>query len=230
MITASTAGVVRLWGYNASSGHIGDGTQSVKDTPVDISDAAYLWKVGRPVFSPVPTGTPFSNDQPVTITSETPGADIHYTLDGNDPTPSDPLYVSGNPVTIDETLTLKARAYKSGHGNSYITSALYTMRVAMPELSPLPGAASPSPINVAMTTATTTGATIRYTTDGTAPTASSAIYTAPLAIATKTRLRAAAFRDGWTASNPTGIHDYTFNYGTLATPCRRPPRGPTRRR
>jgi alpha-tubulin suppressor-like RCC1 family protein len=60
VITASTTGVVRLWGYN-TSGQIGDGTVAGQNTlsPVDISDAGYLWKVGRPLFSPKPTTQPF---------------------------------------------------------------------------------------------------------------------------------------------------------------------------
>jgi hypothetical protein len=44
-------------------------------------------------------------------------------------------------------------------------------------------------------------ATIRYTTDGTDPTESSAEYTAPVAISQSCTLKAKAFKSGWTASD-----------------------------
>lgn len=48
----------------------------------------------------------------------------------------------------------------------------------------------------------TPGATIRYTTDGSLPTATSGtVYTGPISIATTTTLRAAAFLDGFTSTN-----------------------------
>ena len=167
--------------------------------PIDISDAAYLWKVGRPTFSDSPGGTPYTTDQTVTITSATPGADIHYTLDGDDPTDADTLYTG--PVTVDVSLTLKARGYKSGYGTSHVGSKVYTLTVAARSL-PRRGRWIEQSVHVAAE---------RHDRDHDAgrddslhdqrhhsPTASSPIYTGPLNIATKTTLRAAGFRDGWT--------------------------------
>lgn len=58
-----------------------------------------------------------------------------------------------------------------------------------------------APISVTLSTATA-GATIRYTTDGSAPTESNGmIYTTPLAISATTTLRAGAFKSGWEAAN-----------------------------
>ena len=58
-----------------------------------------------------------------------------------------------------------------------------------------------APFNLAITTATS-GATIRYTTDGSAPTVSrGAVYTGPIAIGGTTVVRAAAFKTGWKPSN-----------------------------
>jgi uncharacterized repeat protein (TIGR02543 family) len=58
------------------------------------------------------------------------------------------------------------------------------------------------------------GATLRYTTDGSAPTAASAAYTAPLAIAASTVLRVAAFADN---AAPSLVETATYLVGpTLA--------------
>jgi alpha-tubulin suppressor-like RCC1 family protein len=217
VITASSAGVVRTWG-NGQYGRLGDGTTTSISAPVDISDLAYVWKVGRPTISDSPGGTqPYTTDQTVTITTATAGADIHYTLDGNEPTNADPLYTG--PVTVDESLTLKARAYKTGYGASQIGSKAYTFKVASLSLSPAPqGSNNPFTSAQTVTLATNTGgATIRYTTNNTTPTASSTPYTGPLTIDTRTTLRAAGFRDGWTTSD-VKVGEYYFHYGPLATP------------
>jgi len=64
-----------------------------------------------------------------------------------------------------------------------------------------------TPFQVHITCATDDAA-IRYTLDGTAPTAShGAVYTGPIAITTTTVLRAAAFRAGWL---PTNIDTQTY--------------------
>ncbi|MCF7731578.1 MAG: CotH kinase family protein, partial [Akkermansiaceae bacterium] len=64
-----------------------------------------------------------------------------------------------------------------------------------------------APFQLAITTATP-GATIRYTTDGSTPTATTGrIYTAPLTIAATTNLRAAAFLTDW---EPTDTDTQTY--------------------
>jgi alpha-tubulin suppressor-like RCC1 family protein len=226
VITASNTGVVRTWG-NAGNGKLGDGTATFTFVPLEISDPGYVWKVGRPTLTDSPGGTqPYLTDQTVTIASATPGADIHYTLDGNDPTQSDPLYTG--PVAVDKSLTLKARAYKTGYGVSYVGSKAYSMSVAYPSLQPPPSPHGPnapftSPQVVAISTSTP-NATIRYTTNGTNPTASSPVYTGSLNIGTRTSLRSVGFRDGWTTS-PINTAEYYFNYGSLTTPAPSHPAG-----
>ena len=70
-------------------------------------------------------------------------------------------------------------------------------------------AVASTPFEVTLST-TTAGATIRYTTDGTVPTETNgATYTAPIAIAQTTTLRAAAFRTGWEASK-VSTHTYVL--------------------
>ena len=48
----------------------------------------------------------------VDLATTTPGARIHYTLDGSEPTESSPLYTG--PVRVDRSLTLRARGFRDG--------------------------------------------------------------------------------------------------------------------
>lgn len=211
-IAVSTTGVVSTWGDN-SWGKLGDGTLEVRRSPVAISGPGYDWKVATPTFG-VPEGS-YNDSQWVVVTCATPGAVIHYTLDGNEPTESDPTIASGTGLTIDQSWTLRARAWKSGMPASNITSATYTLYLLVTWMSP--GATTyATPQNVTLATPSS-GATIRYTTDGTTPTESSTAYTAPIPVATTTTITARTFRTGWTPGM-VASGTYTMNFGTLTAP------------
>lgn len=70
--------------------------------------------------------------------------------------------------------------------------------VATPAFSPAAG--SYSTAQTVTITCSTSGAAIIYTTDGSTPTASSAVYSAPLTISTSTTLKAQAYMAGWNNS------------------------------
>jgi hypothetical protein len=53
----------------------------------------------------------YPSAQTATITHATPGAVIRYTLDGSEPTPTSVIYT--NPIAVNKTLTLKAKAFAS---------------------------------------------------------------------------------------------------------------------
>ncbi|HEY2860685.1 MAG TPA: chitobiase/beta-hexosaminidase C-terminal domain-containing protein [Terracidiphilus sp.] len=79
---------------------------------------------------------------------------------------------------------MRAIAAASGYATSPVAGAYYTIRTAAPTFNPLTGtypAAQPVAIS-----STTVGAAIYYTTDGSTPTASSTLYSAPVTIG-KTR-------------------------------------------
>ena len=84
--------------------------------------------VHEPVFSH--SGGTFVQSVDVTITTNTEGASIYYTLDGNDATENSTLYTG--PITITVTSTLKAIAVKDGHASSQ-TSATFTIVDEQPE-------------------------------------------------------------------------------------------------
>ena len=91
----------------------------------DISKATITLKkdssIATPTFS-LAEGN-YIGSQNVTISCETAGADIYYTLDGTTPTSSSS---HGTQVTISETATLKAIAIK-GDESSKVASATYTI-------------------------------------------------------------------------------------------------------
>ncbi|MCU0244707.1 MAG: chitobiase/beta-hexosaminidase C-terminal domain-containing protein, partial [Acidobacteria bacterium] len=152
--------------------------------------------VTAPAFAPPPGA--YEGPQDIVLTSLTAGASIRYTTDGSEPSETvGTLYAA--PVRLLATRTLKALAFRAGWDASPVTSGLYTIStlVAAPVFAPPPGTYDEAQ-EVAITT-TTAGASIRYTTDGTAPTASlGTVYTGPVAIAETLTLRAVAYRAGWT--------------------------------
>src|SRR5258708_32080659 len=65
----------------------------------------------------------------VRISEDTPGATIHYTTNGQDPSENDPTVASGGSITVNQSLSLKARAYKPGWVPSVISIENYTTLV-----------------------------------------------------------------------------------------------------
>lgn len=84
--------------------------------------------VSAPVFSPAP-GTVKPGTE-VTITCQTEGAEIHYTLDGSDPTGSSALYTEA--FVLNETTTIKAIATKKGHDASPVVTARFIVSNDVP--------------------------------------------------------------------------------------------------
>jgi chitinase len=103
-----------------------------------------------------------------------------------------------------------------------VASAAYALQVASLTFSPGSGTYT-QPQTVSMST-TTSGTTIRYTTDGTTPTTSSPAYPGPMSIATSTTIRAMGFRDGWSPSSLI-VRTLTMNFGTLSAPTYSPAGG-----
>ena len=82
--------------------------------------------VATPTF--VPGAGTYYEAQNVTITCETAGATIYYTLDGTDPTANSTVYTT--PIAIAETTTVKAFAVKEGMLDSEIATAEFVITEA----------------------------------------------------------------------------------------------------
>ncbi|HTB81244.1 MAG TPA: chitobiase/beta-hexosaminidase C-terminal domain-containing protein, partial [Opitutaceae bacterium] len=173
-------------------------------------------QAAAPTFSPA-AGT-YTSAQSVTISTSTGGASIRYTTDGSTPSETAGTLYSG-PIGISSTTTLKAIAYESGFTDSPVTSGTYTLNItvsqaAAPSFNPAAGTYA-SAQNVAITTSTG-GASIRYTTDGSAPTEShGTVYSSPVSISSDTTLQAIAYESGFTDST---ISSGTYTIGTVGGP------------
>jgi len=116
----NTGGTIQGWGGN-EFGVLGIGSTFPSNLPSTVPE---LLVVAKPIFS-VPEGTIFPTQ--VQIVCGTPESVIHYTTNGSDPTESDPVIASGALVPVDHSLTLKARAFRSGFATSAVKSAVYTV-------------------------------------------------------------------------------------------------------
>jgi hypothetical protein len=169
--------------------------------------------VSAPTFSP-PGGT-YSSTQSVSLASATSGASIRYTTNGTTPTATTGTVYSG-PVSIAASSTLKAIAYKSGMTDSAVSSATYTIttspaQVGAPTFSP--GGGTYTTAQSVTISSATSGATIRYTTNGTTPSATTGtVYSGPVSIAATSTLKAIAYSSGMTDSAVTSA-TYTINTG-----------------
>ena len=128
------------------------------------------------------------------LSTTTTGASIYYTTDGSTPTPSSALY--SGPISISDTTTLSAIAYKN-LSSSPVASWAYTADgdTAAPTANPPDGTTFESGLTVQLST-TTTGATIHYTTNGSTPTTSSPTYTSGIVLTATTTIRAFATSGG----------------------------------
>ncbi len=165
-------------------------------TSAPVTSAAYviLPQPAPPTFS-VAAGT-YNNTQYVTITDSVPGATFYYTLNGTTPTTASLKYTA--PVAIRNTATLKAIAVSSGYPPSAPTSATYSLAATAPVVSPAGGTYTGA--QTVTITSASTSATLFYTTNGTAPSASSIKYIGPITISASETLKVIAAATGYTSS------------------------------
>ncbi len=146
----------------------------------------------------MPTITSNGDNYPISVVlaDTLSGAVIHYTIDGSMPTANSPVYTA--PLSITGPTTVNAIAVSPGHTDSGMVSS----SIFATPTTPVPTITSSGdsyPITVTLAN-TLSGAVIHYTTDGSTPTASSPVYTAPFSITAPTTVNAMAVATGHTDS------------------------------
>lgn len=82
-------------------------------------------KVKSPVFTP--KGGVYTTLQSITISTETEGAEIYFTINGDNPTKDSTKYE--NEITISESTAIKAKAFKKDYDDSDITTEVYELNI-----------------------------------------------------------------------------------------------------
>jgi chitobiase/beta-hexosaminidase-like protein len=165
-------------------------------SPSAVASAAYTIQTtaATPAFNP-PAGT-YSSAQSVTISDSSAGTKIYYAINGTTPTTSSTVYTA--PISVTKTTTIKAIAAGGAFSASLVASATYSVRAATPKFTPPAGTySSAQSVTISDSSA---GTKIYYTTNGTTPTTSSTVYTAPISVTMTTTLKAIAAGGGFAAS------------------------------
>jgi peptidoglycan/xylan/chitin deacetylase (PgdA/CDA1 family) len=140
---------------------------------------------------------------------------IRYTTDGSMPTASSPIY--SGPIAVNSTSTLRFRAEdNAGNVESPLQSQLISIDTANPTSAIQCDGAACVPAYNHSVSATLSGndtggagvKNIRYTTDGSAPTASSPVYSSPIDVAATTTIK-------WRAEDNAGNVQSPVNSQTI---------------
>ncbi|MBI1922332.1 MAG: chitobiase/beta-hexosaminidase C-terminal domain-containing protein [Geobacter sp.] len=174
-----------------------------------VNTQIYTIDTVLPVTTASPAAASYNAAQTVTLTASEP-ATIYYTTNGSMPTTSSAVY--SGPLTISTTTSLKFFARDAAGNSEIVKSAVYVIDTTAPTSKASPDAGVyPSALTV--TLSANEPATIYYTTDGSTPTTSSAVYTVPISISTTTTLKYFA-RD--TIGNSEQVNWKTFKIDPFA--------------
>lgn len=182
--------------------------------------------VSTPTAS-IAAGT-YTSSQNVSLSDDTNGASIYYTLDGTTPTTSSTLYSSS--ITISSTTTLKAIAVDSSGNSSSVLTIVYTISSSPTSTTttiPKPTSSVPSgsyraPLMVMLRYKYSSPLKIHYTLDGSTPTNNSTLYTTYIKINSTSTLKAIAVdSSGNTSDVLTNSYNIITSPMNLGPPVRR---------
>ena len=156
----------------------------------------------------------------VGMTTSTPGGVVHYTVDGTNPTAASATSLPLLLDTVQTVTSVRAMTIAPGYFHSPVTEATYNVleQVATPVVSS--GGTFPGSVTITIACATE-GATIYYTTDGSAPsTDSAALPGNSISIATPGAftIRAVAGKDGLFAVSDISDAEVFMVQAITATP------------
>jgi len=159
-----------------------------------VESVAFTIKSSAPVLDP--THGSWTAEALIKVSTATQGAKVRCTVDGTQPTSSSWHTIS--PISITDTNTIvRCISTKSGLANSDVTSTTSPVIIQSmpPVLTPTSGAFT-NQVSIVMS-CKTAGCTMHYTTDGSTPSPSSPLYTAPVVVTTTaTIVRCVSVADG----------------------------------
>lgn len=162
--------------------------------PSELARAYFAFTVGDPVISP--SGASANNPVIVTLSSDTAGAQLRWTIDGGEPTTNSALYTQ--PFALSTNGSLKVKGFRDSFTPSATVTAGFDLVVSTPVVSPESGTYVDA-VAVVIISATT-NASFHYTLDGSVPTTNSPVSAGTLAFTTNVTLTLAAFLDGFMPS------------------------------
>ena len=158
-----------------------------------------------------PDGGTYTRAQTVKI-SASHGATIYYTTNGSTPTTGSAVYTGS--IAVSSTETIKAIAVANGYSTSAVASASYTISLpaaVTPTFSPAGGTYSSTQT---VKLSASHWSTIYYTTNGSTPTTSSAVYTGSITVSSTETINAIAVASGYSNS---AIASASFTISQSAT-------------
>ena len=154
------------------------------------SSGTYTIEPVQPAIFSLVSGT-YTDPQTVRLDSATSNAVIRYTTNGTDVSASSTLY--SGPITIPGSMTIKAKAFQ-GNNSSVQSSGTYTIQPQAAVFSLISGRYKGR--QTTTLSCATSGAVIRYTTDGSDVSTSSMLYSGPISIASSMTIKAKAYLFG----------------------------------
>ena len=168
-----------------------DGKQRIKGRSIDMGCYEFQDVPEMPIIIPS-TGTIIAGTTNVVISCSTDDATIYYTTDGSEPTMESTVY---RRFRVLGRTTVKAVAIKNGVASEIAVAEYAAGQCADPVITPVNGVEFEH-VGQAVTIAWSgEDGVLRYTTDGSDPTAESPIYNGPFTIDNSTVVKAKAFGD-----------------------------------
>ena len=195
----------------------GDGTKMLSSYSVPSGIVLYAeWAIDPNNLVLTPSdGTVFEGSVTIAMSSSVAGAMIRYTLDGSDPTIDSPVYKK---FKISERTTVKAVAfYEDGSQSDVVTCEYAPGRCADPIVSPVDGTVFKRSGQIVTIDKNGEEGVLRYTIDGTEPTAGSPVYEGPFTVDDSTVVKAKVFSDRYFDSAVVTVN-LTREWETVATP------------
>ncbi|HBD94505.1 MAG: hypothetical protein A2015_02155 [Spirochaetes bacterium GWF1_31_7] len=179
-IVLKTAGVYTVKIKNFRSGYTSYATVTKVYTIINND----IPVVKTPVVSPENGTYTISQFSGFTVTSDT-DVTFRYTLDGTEPIETSALYTEKLVFDVKGSYTVKVKGFKADCLASETVTGLYTIIddeiiVTPPSISPVSGTYKTTDFPGVTITTKHTGASTYYTMDGSTPSETSTVYTAPI--------------------------------------------------